>query len=388
MSRRSAADKRILDTLTRVVATDDLNRTRCDLGTVPGEDVMPLTLAARAHGVEAWLAACAPRHDGAWSELAAQRPRFLAARARANEAARALGARLDSAGCSWAVLKGLPIAQTAYPRPDLRYAVDLDILISPQRFEEVVADLVADGYQLLDVNWPLLSDHIPGQLRLRSPNGTLVDLHWHLLNQPRARQRFDLSTAALLARAVRVAGTQLRTLAPVDQLLHTALHACLAGANRLLWLVDVDRLTRAPDLDWDAVEAAAARSRTALPLAVVLRRVQAILGLPPGPAAPRERLILRHPWLLLQRFVDAPSVLCLDPSRPSIAAAFARSTGTGDWPSQRTLARHGMDWLRSGAPRLRRHGAWLDPTSPFSALHPVSDDAARRAYFSRVRQTQ
>jgi hypothetical protein len=369
-----------------MAGTDDLQEARRELALVAAADVAALIGAARQHGLEAWLAACAPALDGPWAELAAQRPRFLAARARTLAEARSLGRRLDGAGCPWAVLKGLAISQTAYPRPDLRHGVDLDVLVPPARFEDVVDDLVGAGYQMVDVNWPLLAEHFPSELRLRAPNGILIDLHWHLLNGPDNRRTFRFDTNELLERSVPLDPGGLRVLRPADQLVHTALHATLAGGDRLLWLVDLDRLARRTGPDWDEVIAAAAASRAGLPVAVAFRRARLVLGTP-IPEAGLRRLAGARTWLALQDLVDSRSLLRCDPGRPGIARALARSARQGSSRSHLRLAGHGLAWLASGAPRSRRTARWLDPDSGASALHPVPDAPARAAYFTAVAGT-
>ena len=65
-------------------------------------DVATLADVARAHGVEAWLAAVAPSGDPAWQPVAEQRVRFSAARARSAAVLSDLGATLRDLDCEWA----------------------------------------------------------------------------------------------------------------------------------------------------------------------------------------------------------------------------------------------------------------------------------------------
>jgi hypothetical protein len=381
-STRGRAAGDALRVLVQLVTTDDLEHSRRRLAAVPPAQITALVDVARAHGVEAWLAACAPARDGAWAEFATQRPRFLGARARATAEAEEIGRALDADDCPWAVLKGLTIARS-YPRPDLRHALDLDVLVPPQRFEGVVDMLTSAGYRLLDRNWPVLAARMPGQLRLQSRTGVLIDLHWHLLNQPELRDAFQLPTGELLQRAAPLPGIRLRALAPPDRLIHTALHAALAGGNRLLWLADVDRMACDGAISWPAVTATADAARAGLPVAVTLQRARRTLGTPIAHGVLAE-LGAGRTWRILQCGVDARRPLRPDPARPGVARAFARSAGLTGRRSQLALARRGLAWLRSGAPRSPQSAPWLDAANATSALHPVPDDSARAAYFAAV----
>ncbi|MDQ2839114.1 MAG: nucleotidyltransferase family protein, partial [Actinomycetota bacterium] len=224
---------------------------------------------AREHGVEAWLAGRAPLAEPAWSELAAQRPKFLAAQARTVAAARDFGAVLDESDLPWLVLKGPALAHSVYPRPDLRHYVDLDLLVSPVDFAAVLERLDEAGYQLVDRNWPLLERYCPGELRLRSPRGVLLDLHWSIFNDARRRAAFHGPTHRLLDGRRLLEPVGLPALSATDQLVHVGLHAALSGANRLGWLLDV-HLSATPDTDWPAVLATARRLGAGPSLAVVL----------------------------------------------------------------------------------------------------------------------
>ena len=377
-------DRPVVETLIKLAGADDLDGSRRAVAALPPRLVSALTAAARAHGLEAWLAACVPAGADVFAEVAAQRPRFLAAGTRALQDVRQLGERFESAAVPWAVLKGLAIARTAYPRADLRHSVDVDLLVSPARFEAVVSELCAVGYRLLDENWPLIAAEMPGELRLRSPAGTVIDLHWHLLNQRGLREEFRLPTMPALRRSRLLPGEPIRVLSLPDQLLHIALHAALGGANRLMWLVDLDRVIATAPPDWPAVAQRVRESRTGLPVAVALARARRALGTP-APDADLHRLGPVRGWLRGERAIESLSpAITADPARPAMSIAFARSSRATPGRSWCEFARHGWGWLRSGAPRTRRFGRWIDPDSESSSLHPVRDDSARARYFAAV----
>ena len=363
-----------------MVRSDDLEATRTRLAQLTPAMIEPLMLTARGHGVEAWLSACLPAPPNAgpdpWQELADQRRRFLAVRARTAQATSQFSAAMTQLGQSWVLLKGAGLARV-YPRPDLRYSVDIDALVPPAAFEAVIELLVSDGWQLLDVNWPLLADLVPGEQRLRSPNGTLLDLHWSLFNDRSVRRAFRFDTDDLLARA----GARL-LLAPVDQLIHTGVHAALAGGNRLCWLVDLDRLSRAEPPDWDQVVVTARTARAGSALALALGRTAAVLDtdLPAG----LLRSLAGSGQFAVQRLLDSRAVLVEDPLSPSLIRAVARSRRHGWWRSQLELARHGTGWLTAWTSRRSRLSPWLDPDDETSALYAVDDESAQHSYYKAV----
>jgi hypothetical protein len=180
-----------------------------------------------------------------------------------------VGARLDGLGARWLVVKGPVLAASVYALPELRSYGDLDLVVEAAAFPEVVAHLEASGVELLDHNWTLAQDERRGQVHLALPSGTVVDLHWHLVNRGTVRSSLAVPTTELFDRSRRVA------LGPVEV-------PTLAGGGRLQWIKDVERVAAAND-DWDAV-LDRARAWGAGPLVgSMLRRAEAI-----GASAPRE----------------------------------------------------------------------------------------------------
>jgi hypothetical protein len=336
---------------------------------------------ARRHGVEAWLAACAPQGAGL-EPLRAQRPRFLAAQARTVAVLGELGEILAALGCPWAVLKGPALAYTVYPRPDLRHSVDLDLLVPPGRFGDVLAGLAAGGFTLLDRNWPVIAELTPGELRVQASREVLIDLHWTVVNDAALRRRVRIPTTPLLDRARRLEPLGFPALCEVDQLVHLGIHGALSGANRLAWLLDA-HLAAGRIRDWDAVVSAAHLMDAGRMLAVVLVRA-ARLWPTPVPSSALRRLAGGSGWRLVERLVGGSRPVGRDPARPGFARAWARSVRTTGRGTLAEFARHGAAWLRSGGlrdPHGHPFGAADDPASP---LHPLEDEMARGRYLATV----
>ena len=206
---------------------------------------------------------------------------------------RALAGVLDDAQVPWAVVKGPAAAASFWPAADMRDYRDLDVVVHPARFAEVLDLLVDAGAQQLDLNWSLVRRQMRAELTFVLPRGTLLDLHWHPVNEAPVRRRFAWPVAELLDRRVEVSlgSVAVPTFDPVDAALHMAYHAVLSGGYRLLWLADVAyssaAVERAGRLDELVSRAEAARLDVVV--RVALERVSRVLGRAPQPAWTRRR---------------------------------------------------------------------------------------------------
>ena len=121
---------------------------------------------------------------------------------------------------------------------------DLDILVHPGDFEAAVASLEAVGGLVSERNWELARSVGKGELNIALPTGLTVDLHWSPYYDRELRRSFALDAPTLLARSqvAQLDTHEVPVLDPLDELLHVATHACLAGTHRLCWLDDARRL--------------------------------------------------------------------------------------------------------------------------------------------------
>jgi hypothetical protein len=334
-----------------------------------------LVSTARQHAVEAWLAEYAPQGEGAWAELAEQRARFVGHQMRSRAAIGQIDAVMAQLDIAWVVVKGPVLAEELYPRPRLRFGVDIDVLIPPARFGDAIDALSECGWHLIDRNWPLFVRTCPGELRMLAPNGALLDLHWHLLTGTDHRQAFALPTVELLERRRRLP-SGLPALDPADQVVHLGLHAALGGATRLSWLLDL-ALAASAIPDFSTVISRSRPARASRPLFLGLGRARRWL---PKTTPPARELAVGASWPVLCSLVDRMSPLGPDPDEPSLARSFARSARESVPQSLSELTRHGAGWIRGGAPRHRAESPILDQTDPRSPMFAV-DDADVRAEF-------
>ena len=213
---------------------------------------------------------------------------------------------LDGAGLAWAILKGPMLSEIYYGDASARSSTDLDVLVDPRDLGAALDVLADAGAQLIDVNWDLIRKTRRGELNLRLPKGTPLDLHWTLVNESAVRRCFNLPSGRLLERRVthQLTAGESPSLDQSDTLVHVALHACLSGGHRLGWLTDVARIVEHGDLDWEEVVARGQRAGAGLPIAVMVERARRVLGVR-VPAPVLKRLGSGSPgWIRFLRVIE------------------------------------------------------------------------------------
>jgi hypothetical protein len=305
---------------------------------------------------------------GLAADLEAWYHRSLAGHMRAVADAAAAAACLGSAAIANAVAKGPVLAEVVYPQPDLRAYTDVDLFVDRSAFAAAVDALEQGGCELLDRNWAMLRREVRGQLHMRGPYGTPIDLHWSLFNLAEVRGDLDVPVGELLdrRRRVRVADAELDTFDRPDTLITLALHAALGGGARISWLNDLSFAAGQIE-DWAPVLERARRRGLGPSIWSVLRRSVRLVGAP----VPREvldALSAPTPWRLTLDAAErlAPPVACA--GRTSVSTLVTNATRAGSGRSAAALV--------SKAVRRR---------SEQDAPARESGDAAdRAAYFEQV----
>jgi hypothetical protein len=289
----------------------------------------------------------------------------------------ALKPTMDDVVGSWLVVKGPVLNETLYERPDLRSYGDLDLLVQPSHFAAAANALIATGARLLDRNWSLLDQTKRGQLHFLLPFGTIADLHWDLINVE--RDRLSLPTEGLFdrSRSVTVNGIGVRTLSPEDTLLHLAVHACLSGGDRLIWLKDIERSVAAA-IDWDEVVLRARSWRIQRPVSLMLSRAVRSLGaaVPPEVTTSLSRSSVRR----VNTVVDHISPVERASGGLSISRIAARAAARGPRWTVAAAGRHAIARVRRDrSPR----------GTPLEILDPQGGEEERLRFFEAVgRQAQ
>jgi hypothetical protein len=212
------------------------------------EEVDALVDAVRVHAVAPLLYRSLPSSE--WPPEIVDTWRHDAISAAALESLRLvdLHAVLDSlrhAAVPVLILKGTALAYSLYDEPHERLRADTDLLIRTSDRETVDRLLVGQGFTRLETSGDELAVRQMSYLR-RDAFGKdhVYDVHWAITNTPvfaellSFDQLFERSTAL-----VRL-GSFARGLSSIDALLYACIHrvAHHHGSDRLIWLVDIQRL--------------------------------------------------------------------------------------------------------------------------------------------------
>jgi hypothetical protein len=178
-------------------------------------------------------------------------------------------------------LKGADFATSLYPRAALRPMSDLDLWVAPEEVTPAESVLASLGYR------PGTPDMTPGLSRAirharlyvgGARSDIALDLHWSLVGHDTDRRAPSLDWFRS-----RVVHSRLDRTA---SLLYLAAHMKLQHYDErppLIWLSDFYLLSMRPEVDWQALFAAARSFRWEAALAATAAEVQARLGieLPP-----------------------------------------------------------------------------------------------------------
>jgi hypothetical protein len=293
---------------------------------------------------------------------------------------------LDSLDVRWLVVKGPVLAEDTYPQPDLRAYNDLDLLVPRPKLGQVLTAIEEAGSELIDRNWPLLRQLRVGEMLLRLSHGTLLDLHWDLLNQAAWRQTFTIPMAEMFdrARSVRLGAARVMTLDATDALLHLGLHGCLSGGNRLVWLKDVERAIASDPPSWDDVVRRARAWGIGPPVALTLKRAAALLGASVPEGLP-QALAGGKAWLGMAAVADRFSPPERSAGYRSLTRIVSRSTRRDTRSSAAELGRHvveavtGRNRFSVGLPLPD-----IDPNSSTSTRHPAGRPSDREVFLHEV----
>jgi len=179
------------------------------------------------------------------------------------EELRKLLLQLADAGVSTIPLKGIPLAESLYGDAALRVCADIDILVPPQKFEAAFRALADVGYeaafsrpQLVTLTGRYGKDC--GLMRQDGSTWYPVQLHAGLIwgGPPERSVSNEIWTEA---RATTFHGAPTCAFSAEWEFLYLAIHAARHGLSPLKFLLDIDRICRREDVNWEAVRQKAAR---------------------------------------------------------------------------------------------------------------------------------
>lgn len=293
----------------------------------------------------------------------------------------------DAADVPWLVLKGPVLAQLAHGDPALRAYSDIDVLVPPVRLGAALAALEGNGATVIDRNWDLIRRSLKGEVHVELPSGSLLDLHWHLLNSARLRRSFSVDPRSLFERAriVEVGPVPVQTLSAEETIVYVALHAMLSGGHRLVWLKDVERLIVVDGAEPASVVRTAQLWGAHLALLTAIQRADLaaqtnLLSRFDFAASRAERA-----WLAVCRSVWRRMPLEAEDGSGSPARLLARSVRPTVRASIREMARRSGAFVRTkGDDVLPHQRTIMDPDDPRSILFASGGAAGRQAYLDAV----
>lgn len=355
------------------------------------EDLSGIAYEAERHGVpgyvaraDGWAGGLLPPEEAEDVSAAGRTAVFahLAALADLEQVAAAF-ARAD---VRWLIVKGPVLAEMLHGRPELRSYSDVDLLVDPARLDAALRALDDIDGDVLDRNWTLLLREMKGELHVEMPAGTMIDLHWDLFNARARRARHSVPFDRLHARSVEtsVGRTKVRTLDPLDTLVYVALHTMASGADRLVWIKDLD-LAASAAMPWASdLPARIEEWGAELIVPAALSRVDAALGRRERTLLTRGERVGDKAWMWLCRAAWKASPVEQQNGEASLGRLIARSVRHDAASSMRALA-HKSRMLAKEGPKSydeRRLGA----AHPGSVLYPGGGEAQRQAFLQAVGQ--
>jgi hypothetical protein len=195
-----------------------------------------------------------------------------------------LQSRFDDAGIPINFVKGSSLALLAYGNLSLRYSMDIDILVAPERVAAATLILETAGYTLIESLRSLTPAQFDLLKRYRKDWGfhskernIFVELHWKLSYNSLLLGNIGPNSAV---QAVRVAQSQIHTFRFEELFIYLCAHGARHGWEQLNWLADVAALLAARgDRDIEALYRAAQKAGAGRCMGQAMLLGERLLGL-------------------------------------------------------------------------------------------------------------
>lgn len=154
---------------------------------------------------------------------------------------------IAGAGVRAILIKGGAIAYTHYPKPELRPRLDVDLMVPPDRREDVARALIHAGYERLsEVDGELVTSQFHFERRDRAGVLHALDVHWRISNVMVFADALTCDELARDAVALPALGADAWGPSPAHALLLALVHrvAHHGDSEELLWLYDIHLLAR------------------------------------------------------------------------------------------------------------------------------------------------
>jgi hypothetical protein len=163
----------------------------------------------------------------------------------------------ESNGIAVMPFKGPMLGAFVYGDVGRRTFVDLDLLVRRERFQEVKALLLAEGYTpyrtLEGEDEEAFIKTQMGYEFVQAEKQVVIEVHWAFLNRVHA---FNLEPEVVWKRSQvkRYQGVPVRRFSPEDLLIYLCAHGTRSFWEYAVWTCDIAELIRRePQLDWDYV---------------------------------------------------------------------------------------------------------------------------------------
>ncbi|MDN3644830.1 nucleotidyltransferase family protein [Pontixanthobacter aestiaquae] len=163
-------------------------------------------------------------------------------------------------GIACACLKGIGVANQYYSAPSQREMIDVDLIVTPERYADAEEIVSAHGFELFYPDFDLNERSREAFMALhnaftyiRKSDGMQLDLHWRMIPNPAMQPAIDQSWTQAIPRT-KIGAKNIPMLSPSMHFVYICTHGAKSGWVRLKWLADVDRAVRGLSHD----EAAAA----------------------------------------------------------------------------------------------------------------------------------
>jgi hypothetical protein len=151
------------------------------------------------------------------------------------------------------VLKGIALARLAYGSLELKQALDIDLLVTPDRAEAALQLLERNGFTLVAPAEHLSDDQRRALVRygkdvelIHRDSNVRVDLLWQLAANPLLLQGIDGHSPT--QDVVLDGGASIRTLRDEDLFAYLTVHGAYHAWSRLKWLADLNALIAQRDV--------------------------------------------------------------------------------------------------------------------------------------------
>jgi Uncharacterised nucleotidyltransferase len=173
--------------------------------------------------------------------------------------------------------KGPTLGHLGYGSPANRECIDLDLLVGPDTYEQVVDLLIDDGFEHVRSIVPRCYLRLTYEATLNHPTRRVaVDLHRSFFSPA---TEFWLNLDNMTPFSVPIAGHEIRTLNPEELLVVLAVHGSKHAWRELRWVYDLVALTTRQNIDWPTVYQLALRNSAHLELQIGLGLARDLFGL-------------------------------------------------------------------------------------------------------------